>query len=222
VLQPVPDGGLVHNLHDGADAPDEIVAGRRAAAAARRVVAGLTASRADAATLDEVAAALESLAEVLDPHRTTTRFPETGLEGGVRARSPVWESHPFIGPGHPLAPPVRIERHDDRAVGTATFGHVYEGPPGALHGGIVAAMFDMVLGAAASFAQRATLTGTLTVRYRRPTPLGVPIRYDAWIDRVEPRTLITKGTSSNGNDLLAEGEAIFVSVERDRLDGARS
>ena len=218
MLSPVPDGGLVHNLHEGPDTPAAILAGRRAADAARRIVAGLTASGADPATLTEVAAGLEAIAEVLEPHTPTTRYPETGLHGGVQAASQVWESHPFIGPGHPLAPPIRIERHGDRAVGTATFGHVYEGPPGCLHGGIVAAMFDMVLGAAASFAQRPTLTGTLSVRYRRPTPLMEEIRFVGWIDRLEERKTITKGEAWAGDDLLAEAEAIFVLVNTTRYD----
>jgi len=218
VLSPVPDGGLVHNLHEGPDTPAAILAGRRAADAARRIVAGLTASGADPATLTEVAAGLEAIAEVLEPHTPSTRYPDTGLHGGVQAASQVWESHPFIGPGHPLAPPIRIERHGDRAVGTATFGHVYEGPPGCLHGGIVAAMFDMVLGAAASFAQRPTLTGTLSVRYRRPTPLMEEIRFVGWIDRLEERKTITKGEAWAGDDLLAEAEAIFVLVNTTRYD----
>ena len=218
MLSPVPDGGLVHNLHEGPDTPAAILAGRRAADAARRIVAGLTASGADPATLTEVAAGLEAIAEVLEPHTPSTRYPDTGLHGGVQAASQVWESHPFIGPGHPLAPPIRIERHGDRAVGTATFGHVYEGPPGCLHGGIVAAMFDMVLGAAASFAQRPTLTGTLTVRYRRPTPLMEEIRFVGWIDRLEERKTITKGEAWAGDDLLAEAEAIFVLVNTTRYD----
>ena len=218
MLSPVPDGGLVHNLHEGPDTPEVILAGRRAADAARRIVAGLTASGADPATLTEVAAGLEAIAEVLEPHTPSTRYPDTGLHGGVQAASQVWESHPFIGPGHPLAPPIRIERHGDRAVGTATFGHVYEGPPGCLHGGIVAAMFDMVLGAAASFAQRPTLTGTLTVRYRRPTPLMEEIRFVGWIDRLEERKTITKGEAWAGDDLLAEAEAIFVLVNTTRYD----
>ena len=222
MLSPVPDGGLVHNIHEGPDTPDEILAGRRAADAARRIVAGRTATGADPATLAEGADGLEVIAAVLAPHTPTTRFPETGLHGGVQAASQVWESHPFIGPGHPLAPPMRIVREGDRAVGTATFGHVYEGPPGCLHGGIVAAMFDMVLGAAASFAQRPTLTGTLTVKYRRPTPIGEPIRYVGWIDRLEERKTITKGESWCGDDLLAEGEAIFVMINTKRYDQPES
>jgi len=214
-----PDGALVHNLHDGPDLPPEIAAGRRAAEAARRVVAGIAASQADPATLLEVATGLDRLADALDPHRSTSRYSATpGLHGGVTADPRVWESHPFIGPGHPLAPPMRVVRVGDRAVGTVTFGHVYEGPPGAVHGGMVAAMFDLVLGAASSFTEQPGLTGTLTVRYRRPTPIDRPIRYEAWVDRVEERKVLVAGSSWSDDTLLAEGEGIFVRVDRTRYD----
>jgi acyl-coenzyme A thioesterase PaaI-like protein len=106
----------------------------------------------------------------------------------------------------------------DRAVGTATFGHVYEGPPGAVHGGIVAAMFDMVLGAATSAARLGGLTGTLTVRYRKATPLFRKIRYEGWIERVEARKVLVTGRSTCDDELLAEGEAIFVRVDAGRYD----
>lgn len=214
-----PEGALVHNFYDPAALPAQVVASRRAAAAARRVIAGLAATRVDPTTLDEVTATLDHLADVLEPHRPTSRYATTGgLHGGVAADAHVWESHPFIGPSHPLAPPFVVRRVGDRAVGTATFGHVYEGPPGAVHGGVVAAMFDMVLGAACSLASVGGLTGTLTVRYRRSTPLDREIRYEGWVERVEPRKVLVAGASTCDGELLAEGEAIFVRVDARRYD----
>lgn len=211
--------GLVHNLHEGDDIPEQVVATRRAAAAARRVIAGLAGTRIDAPTLDEVAAALDHLAGVLAPHQPSSRYDGTaGLHGGVGADPHVWESHPFVGPSHPLAPPLRVERHGDLVVGTVAFGHVYEGPPGAVHGGVVAAMFDLVLGAAASMARRPGLTGTLTVRYRKATPLDRVIRYEGWIDRVEERKTIVAARSTADGELLAEAEGIFVRIDGRRLD----
>lgn len=210
---------LVHNLHDGAALPDDVAAGRRAADAARRVVAGLTGTTADPVTLAAVAEDLERLADRLAPHQVASRYAGTGgLHGGVAADPRVWESHPFLGPSHPLAPPIRIERHGDRAVGRVTFGHAYEGPPGAVHGGFVAAMFDLVLGSAASIAQRPGLTGTLTVRYRRATPLHREIRYEGWIERVEARKVIVAAVSTCDGEVVAEGEGIFVRVDERRYD----
>jgi acyl-coenzyme A thioesterase PaaI-like protein len=203
---------LVHDLHRGPDLPEAVAQSRRATAAARRVVAGLTASGADAATLTEVAAALERFADALEPHRPSTRWPAPREDGGLDPA--VWEWHPLLGPSHPLAPPIRVERHGDRAVGAATFGHVYEGPRGAVHGGFVAAMFDIMLISAASIAEVAGLTGTLTVRYRAPTPLFREIRYEAQIDEIRPRTALVSGRSTVDGVLLAEAEGIFVRVAR--------
>lgn len=216
------DGELVHNLHDpagGPDVPADVAAGRRAADAARRVVAGLAATTADAPTLAAAADALDRIADTLDPYRVASRYDATpGLHGGVAAAPRVWESHPFIGPGNPLAPPMRIVRVGDLAVGAVTFTHAYEGPPGAAHGGMVAARFDLVLGAAASFSPVGGLTGTLSVRYRRPTPLDVAIRYEGWIERTEERKTLVAGASFAGDTLLAEAEGIFVRVDQRRYD----
>jgi acyl-coenzyme A thioesterase PaaI-like protein len=52
----------------------------------------------------------------------------------------------------------------------------YNGPPGAAHGGIVAAYLDEVLAAAVKRATtRAAVTGELTVRYVKPVPTETPI-----------------------------------------------
>jgi len=52
----------------------------------------------------------------------------------------------------------------------------YSGPPGAAHGGIVAAYLDEILAAAAKRAiARTAVTGELTVRYVKPVPVETPI-----------------------------------------------
>ena len=57
------------------------------------------------------------------------------------------------------------------------FNAAYEGPPGNVHGGMVAAAFDEVLGMAQSLSGNAGFTGTLTIRYRSPTPLYEPLLF---------------------------------------------
>jgi len=161
-----------------------------------------------------VADGLEHLANVLAPLEHSSRWPGAQNAQSDAMLDPLaFEWHPLIGPSHPLAPPIRIERHGDRAVGTVTFGHVYEGPRGAVHGGFIAAMFDVILISAASIAQVAGLTGTLTVRYRKPTPLRLPIRYEAWVDEVFERKVLVKGVSTVDGVVLAEAEGIFIRVQ---------
>ena len=80
------------------------------------------------------------------------------------------------GPGHPTGLRVRRFRKDGGVVSPILIAPEYAGPPGAAHGGIVAAYLDEVLGAAAARGLgHATVTGELTVRYVAPVPLDTPL-----------------------------------------------
>jgi uncharacterized protein (TIGR00369 family) len=80
------------------------------------------------------------------------------------------------GPGHPSGLHVRVFKTDDGVVSPIVVPHVYEGPPGAVHGGIVAAYLDEILGGAAVRATgKIAVTGELTVRYVRPVPSETPL-----------------------------------------------
>jgi acyl-coenzyme A thioesterase PaaI-like protein len=96
------------------------------------------------------------------------------------------------------------------------FGSAYEGPPGCVHGGYVAAAFDEVLGYAETFSGAPGMTGTLTVVYRSPTPLHTEVVFRAKITRVEGRKIFVHGTLHAGERLCAESDAIFVSMRAGR------
>ncbi len=140
------------------------------------------------------------------------------------------ESHPLLGPSNALAPPITMhdrERGPDGdgtgpVVATATYGHAYEGPPGCVHGGMLAAAFDIVLGAAAATTQRPALTGTLTIRYRRPTPLHTEVRYEGEVDRVEERRTHVVARSIVDGRVTCEAEGVFVCVDPARLAPGRA
>src|SRR5919201_1412595 len=75
------------------------------------------------------------------------------------------------GPAHPSGLRVRVFEGEDGVVSPVVVPRVYEGPPGAAHGGIVAAYLDEILGGAVVRATGKTaVTGELTVRYVRPAP----------------------------------------------------
>ena len=73
----------------------------------------------------------------------------------------------------PIAPPVSLEVVEGADGGpleiraTAWFDYPYEGPPSCVHGGVIAATFDEILGAANMVAGSPGMTGTLTVRSMR-------------------------------------------------------
>ena len=137
------------------------------------------------------------------------------LMGGVRMFNPV------IGAGNPIAPPMRIEIGADGAEGWCTLGHAYEGPPMYGHGGVSAMLVDQLLGHAAAASGHPGVTTDLSVRYRRPVPLDVPLRI--WARVVEAdgrRTSVVGGiTTADEPDVpLVEADARFLKM---RFDQAR-
>jgi acyl-coenzyme A thioesterase PaaI-like protein len=80
------------------------------------------------------------------------------------------------GPGHPTGLHVRCFKTAEGVVSPITIPRQYEGPPGAAHGGIVAAYLDEVLAAAVlRGTARIWVTGELTVRYVKPVPTETSI-----------------------------------------------
>jgi acyl-coenzyme A thioesterase PaaI-like protein len=119
----------------------------------------------------------------------------------------------MLGHANPLAPPVRVVQEGDRMYAIATFGSAYEGPPGCVHGGYVAAAFDEVLGATQSLGGRPGMTGRLAVSYRSPTPLNTELRFEGWVAKVEGRKTFTEGTLHAGDRLCAEAEGLFIAID---------
>ena len=141
-------------------------------------------------------------------------FAESSNAGSHRA---MFDSSPLIGLGNPIAPPLHLDIVGDHIEGTATFGTQYEGPPGHVHGGIIAAAFDEVLGMTQSLTGVGGMTGTLTVRYRQPTPLHREVSFSGHPVRVERKKIFVAGTLHVGDVLCAEAEGIFISVDFERM-----
>jgi acyl-coenzyme A thioesterase PaaI-like protein len=80
------------------------------------------------------------------------------------------------GPGHPAGLHVRCFKTAEGVISPIIVPGQYNGPPGAAHGGIVAACLDEVLAAAVKRATaQAAVTGELTIRYVKPVPVETPI-----------------------------------------------
>ena len=190
---------------------------RRWADALRDAITLLMEMDAPEAELVSAAASLEAfnqrLAQVPHRHRLIG-YAETATAGRSDA---LFDSSPVSGAANPLAPPLRLRREGAVIRGTATFGSAYEGPPGHVHGGFVAAALDELLGMAQTLSGQRGMTGTLTVRYRRPTPLARPLELTAELDRVEGRKTYVVGTLHAGDVVYAEAEAVFISVDFTRL-----
>jgi acyl-coenzyme A thioesterase PaaI-like protein len=121
-----------------------------------------------------------------------------------------------------VAPPLTVEVVDRQMIGRATFGEAYEGPPGCVHGGFIAACFDDVLGMVQAGAGDLGMTGTLSVRYLAPTPLHRELRFIGTLAGIDGRKVTTRGELWVGDVRTAEAEALFITVGAERFRQMRS
>lgn len=189
---------------------------RRLADAMRQVIESLVSSDLDD---DQVATAADDLEAIAARFRSVPTAPYVGFSEAANSPSAAgfFDHSPVIGAANPLAPPIHLEHAEDRIVGRVTFGSAYEGPPGCVHGGWIAASFDEVLGTTQSLGGAGGMTAYLKVDYRSPTPLYEELRFEGEIERVEGRKIFTRGRLHHGEVLTAEAEALFVTVDFGRF-----
>ncbi|MDI2131935.1 PaaI family thioesterase [Yinghuangia seranimata] len=206
-----------------ADIPDEAFA---LADAVRELVEATVVTDVDAAARSEAAELVARATELL---RAAQR-PKDAVVQLVRHDNGRFEHLTQAGSGRlnpqaarvefldlPTPPPAGAEPVPVEIRGRVTLRAQHGGPPGRVHGGVVATILDQLLGVAASASGPAGFTAGLDIRFRRATPYDVPLELSARFDRREGRKTFTTGEIRADGVVTAEATAVFVS---DRTPGA--
>jgi acyl-coenzyme A thioesterase PaaI-like protein len=187
------------------------------AAAVRRVARGSRVSTVAASERDRAIALLDEAAAILGREETPGPFWLTGLSSFddfdlTADLATVHTYSPALGDANPFAPVVEMEVTADKVVqGTVTFAEVHNGPPwDTCHGGVVALVYDDIVGLAAMVGAGGGMTARLTVNYRKPTPLFEPISFRAWLEEHEDRKFLARGEMRLGDVLLSEADGLFI------------
>lgn len=186
----------------------------RLADAVRRLIDHAVVSEVPDDEAAEIAEILEGIDERLRQHPSGA-LPKKELPDFNDLQA-IFRGDPVIGEHNPIAPPVVVERDGDLIRGSANLGAPYEGPPGYVHGAIIAAAFDMLLGLANVASGNPGMTGTLTIKYRRPTPLHTDLSFEAHTGERKGRKVLAHGTLHANGQLTAEAEGVFIALELDR------
>ncbi len=102
---------------------------------------------------------------------------------------------------------------DGTVVCTATIPGSFEGPPGYLHGGIIATLLDETMSKAVRAQGLTAMTRHMQIDYRRPVPSGAPIRLEGRVVRSEGRKHWTKAKLLDAQRAeLAQGEGLFIEL----------
>jgi uncharacterized protein (TIGR00369 family) len=103
---------------------------------------------------------------------------------------------------------------DGSVVSLATIPESFEGPPGYVHGGIIATLLDEAMSKAVRARGMIAMTRKLEVDYARPVPSGAPIRMEGRILSSEGRKhwVQARILNASGSE-LALGKGLFIEVK---------
>lgn len=175
----------------------------------RRLIDATVMTDVDDAAVLKARSLIDAAIEVL----TERRLPESsfGVRLSVDGQPAAW-GNVLIGLRNPIAPPLTINRSDGAVTAAFHLGPAYEGPPGHVHGGVCALILDHVLAATAHQPGRPAVTGTLTLRYRRPTRLG-ELSAQAQLERREGVKIFVTGHIGDQQGATVEAEGVFIQRE---------
>jgi Thioesterase superfamily len=195
------------------------------ATAVRRLMTALVTSAAPSGVLLDSAGKVTQLAQELENYEPdagsipTARFadrdPRPGQATSLAGAMPF---DMIIGSCNPVAPPITVEFDPPKAIGTVIFAAPFEGAPGCVHGAALAGAFDIMLTAANFIAGTAGPTVELTIRYRKPTLIKQPARFEAWVTGTEGRRTRSQGQLIQDGIVTVEAFGEFVDIGRSRIE----
>ena len=102
---------------------------------------------------------------------------------------------------------------DSSVVCLASVPDTFEGPPGYLHGGIIATLLDEAMSKSVRARGFTAMTRQMEVDYLRPVPSSTPIRLEGHVTRNEGRKHWTEARILDADrTVLAIGKGLFIEV----------
>jgi acyl-coenzyme A thioesterase PaaI-like protein len=166
--------------------------------------AGPAELRAAAAAVDAVTADLAA--------SPTVRYDMSVAPGSFRSHMSL-----VGGLSHPIAPQLAMHVDEHGGSGEVVVGTLFQGGPGLVHGGVIALLIDHAMGCVAAGPERPAMTVSLTLRYRRPTPIEVPLTVSVSLDEIAGRQLHLSATVSAGGRVTVEADAVFLTLTTENL-----
>lgn len=210
----------------GAD--QHMVARIRAATALRRLAHSIVSHDVPAPTFDSITAAVESWLPAVEAAPGRSRSIET-MKQHAFERPPegskigTFPDCVVSGDANPMGLDIQFFREGEEAVSHALLGPAFEGAPNRAHGGVVAAVFDDLMGFVLTIHESPAYTAELKVRYKRPTPVGEEIEFRArLVDRNGRRLHIEAEATDAAGTKIATAEGLFITIPREGFESRQA
>lgn len=170
------------------------------------------------AVLEGVEGLLRQAIEALAPHQRPGPYSQSAfsfhnpvvIDPGAFDPQKIMPFSPLIGRSNPVSPRLELRAEGTQLHGHGSFPVRFVGAPQTVHGGIVAAALDELMGIANMLNDLGAFTGTLTIRYHRPTPIERDLEFSAETTGTHGRKVHSRGEIRCDGEVTASAEAVFI------------
>lgn len=110
--------------------------------------------------------------------------------------------------GMKLSP--RLE--NSKIIANYKFESRFQGGPGLVHGGILSAALDDIMGYACVIHDRSCVTAKLEINYITPVPVEKEFLLQAWVSKVDGKKLYLESAISSEDNIHIEGSGLFIDL----------
>ena len=124
------------------------------------------------------------------------------------------------GKNNPEGMRLKFTYDEDRDCFVCRFrlGKRYTGPPGHVHGGIIATLLDEAMGKVNKLRHVVALTSQITVNYLKPVPLNKALRVESRELKVSGRQHVNVAEILNQKgEVLARSKGLFIAIDPHKM-----
>ena len=213
---------MTSTADDAADDYADFEARTRAASALRRRGHAIVGHEVDAAGLHAIADDVEARLPAVESGARRQRHVEmlkrnvfTTTADGERIGT--FPDCVVSGDANPMGIGVKFFREGTQAVAHVYLDSAFEGAPDRAHGGVVAAVFDDLMGFVLHIVEAPAFTGELTIRYKAPTPIRTELEFRAWLRERDGRKLWIDAEATHDGKVLCTASGLFIAIDRERF-----
>jgi len=115
---------------------------------------------------------------------------------------------------HGLKLKFAVDREAGTSTATVKLARRWEGPPGHVHGGVIATMLDEAMGKLNKIHDVVAMTRQMEIEFLRPCPLGEPLTVTGRLVQRDGRKIFMESEIHNAaGKLLVSGKGLFIVID---------
>ncbi len=88
----------------------------------------------------------------------------------------------------------------------------FQGGPGLVHGGILSAALDDLMGYSCVTHEKSCVTANLEINYIYPVPVEIEFELQAWVTKIDGKKLYLESSIVKGDKVHIEGKGLFIDL----------